>query len=153
MRSSFHFISGDVKLSRIEKFFYRNSYYLERLLNVRPTNLKFEIYKPSFEKDRYISAFGEQALDMSSSRVLSLNFLLDYGGEAFSKERSIVDLGCGGGRYAGFIEQAFGYRSYAEYDIQPSLEWEGRANHLTRFHTTELGMDKVNIIDAEVIIS
>lgn len=153
MRSSFHIISGDRKLSKLEKVLYRASHALEKILDKKTVNFPVEIYRPLFLREKYVAAFGEAALDMSSSRVLCLNFLLEHGGAFFGPDKAVADLGCGSGRYADFIKNAHGYRSYIGYDLHENSEWKTRASETTRFATAVLGEDRIDVSGIDTVFS
>ena len=153
MRSSFHFISGDRHLSPLGKGLYRASHLLEKMINTNPGRLTFQTYRPTFDRDRYVAAFGQSALDLSSARVLCLNFLLDHGRDVFSPTRSVANLGCGSGRYADFLRNTFGYRAYAGYDVKSHPEWKDRAAPSTRFSIAELGSDLIDVSASDLIFS
>jgi SAM-dependent methyltransferase len=152
--SSFHFLSGDRKLSAPERIIYSGSYLAERVLAaVRSSAIPVNVYEPTLDRAAYIRAFGEAALDASASRVLCYDFIACHGGGFFGPDRAVIDLGCGHGNYAAHIRRAFGYRRYAGYDLAARPEWVALSREDTTFTVKELGVDSIDVSKADTIFS
>ncbi len=153
-RSSFHFISGDRRLSKIERFSYRLSYSAERALAaLKPAKTPIEIYRPTFDRASYVRSFGEAMLDASAARVLCYDFIATHGASVFAPDRAVIDLGCGRGNYAAHIRRNFGYRRYVGYDIERRPDWTDLEAEDTAFGVKELGVDPIDATGYDVAFS
>lgn len=154
-KTSFHFVSGDGKLTRLEKNLYKASFALERMLNRfgRPPHVPVELYRPRLDRERFVAAFGEGALDFSATRIICLDFILEEAGHLFGPERAVLDIGCGSGRYAPFIRGAHGYRAYRGVDLKPDRSWDALVDAETTFGPAVLGEEPIDVSDVDTVFS
>lgn len=152
--SSFHFLSGDRRLSAVERLLYRGSYVAEQLVSaLRSSAIPIEIYRPRLDQTSYVELFGEEVLDASPDRVLCYDFIACHGASVFGPARAVIDLGCGRGNYSRHLRRAFGYRRYLGCDIAPRPEWESLARPDTTFAVKELGVDLIDVTDFDTVFS
>lgn len=152
--SSFHFVSGDRKLDPISKILYVLSFFAESWQN-RNRRLPFEVisYRPVFNREKLVTAFGEQILNRSPSRILCADFQVETLPRLVKPAPSVLDLGCGRGEYSQHLRNIIGYKRYLGIDLNWSPDFSGYERDDTRFTQANLGVEEIDVSHFDLVFS
>ncbi len=153
-KSSFHFQSGDGKLTIPQKIIYLLSLVSEFSANrTQSLDWKLEYYCPELDVERLTTTFGEQLLKANPSRALCYDFLLHKARTFLGNRPRLIDLGCGKGDYSRHLRSLVEFSLYKGLDINHRSGWERYANDDVVFSTAELGRDVIDVDDTDAVFS
>ncbi|WP_156884514.1 class I SAM-dependent methyltransferase [Stappia stellulata] len=147
-------ISGDNKLTGIQRFLYRGNALVERWTQGFGTLPGVvETYEPELDTTRLRALFGEAVDNGNPTRVLCFDFIASMMSSLFPTSPDVVDLGCGSGIYSKYLKNVISYRNYLGLDAFQSSQWRQYERPGVSFRQQEIGRNRVSIGEADCIFS